>query len=430
MTTQEGAPEIHVDWIEVATTGANMTPSEEVADRVARQTDTRLVRWLTPEQRGGAFGPEATLDSPVGSISICDHGESTEILAENQTEDLDELIELLAAVAAALAHAAGNPWIGGIEIRVAMGTDRHPPLWPVAAQMTHSRFIQTEPGIRLHHSVTSRRVYDLEEDSGQPWWDLITAATAQVNEMPDAHTMGDIITATCTEAYLTMKPELHNEDSAPRPLQFPAHEVGPYGDVAAAEIERVAEICDRFGVRSAPLGAVASIMALSGCMGNAELIRPQLTLIDFDVPSLAQPAAQRIDRALEKMDQEHEPIPLDDRSEPDWTDQNMNITVAAAHTMSLAAKRHAIAHCAARMNDRTLPRYTRQVYRDIAERIINASTHHLDCTIGQLEMENEMAALHPEMAWLMEDILSDAGADAMAQFHQACQTLEAANRNA
>ena len=422
MTHNEEKTYIHVDFIQIATTGARITPDEAGSARAAQAAGLKIVRWLPPESRGSPNGPEALMDGPAGSVAICDQRDGTEIHAGNQTDDLEDLIEMIAATASAVAKEAGNPQLDDITICVAMSTDRKPPDWPIAAEMTQSRTIRTETGIRLQHSTTCRREYDIEDDCGEPAWDLIANATPQVSEMPDAHDMAVIIKATYTEACLAMMPELHGEESAPIALPIAAHEIGPYGDVAAAEIERAAEICERFDTRSAPLGAVAAIMALSGCMGNAERIRPHLDRIEYDVPSIAGPAARRIDATMAKLDEETDEVPEDDRDEPEWSDQNLNITMAVAHTMSLAAQRRAVRHCATRMRDDALPRYIRRVYRDIADRIINVSTYHL-------EMENEIAALHPEMARLMEEILQEAGTDAMTEFHQACQALERATNN-
>lgn len=371
-------------------------------------------------------GPAVELVGPLGRVSIRQRDKDTELRAENEADDLDDLIDLVATMTEAMDRKAGHPDIKGLTIKITIRTDRHPPGWPGAVRMSHRREFRTETGINLTGKTTSSRRLDLEARDGVARWSLKVSAAAQVDRLPGADELDVLIKTAYTEGCLALMPELHNAGSAPEPMPIAAHEIGPYGDVAAAELEKAAQIAERFDMRTESLGAVAAVMALSGCMGNAERIRPQLDKVEYALPSLAGPAALRIDDIMARLDQDTEAVPEDDRNDPAWTDRNTSITMAMAHTMSLAAQRHAIRRCAARMSDPSLPGYIRRVYRDIAERIINVSTHHLDSTVGELELENEIATLSPETARLLDETLDEAGTDAMTEFHQACQSLDAA----
>ena len=240
--------------------------------------------------------------------------------------------------------------------------------------------------------------------------------------MPKREDLNTLIKATQTVALLNMLPHLHSKKSQHQPLPIPADQLGTFADVAAVELQYTAALTERYNQHRIPFGTVAAAMAIGTAIENAKAIRHYLNQVEFEVPSLSKPAAERIDAAMDILNRENQPY--DRSTNPDPTDEDLAVIIVVAHTIAMASKRHAIAHCAAQMENKRLPTRIRRTYRVIAEQIINASVDHLHATVGQLELENQLADDYPDLAGQLVDVIADANQDAMTDFHRACQSMD------
>ena len=117
----------------------------------------------------------------------------------------------------------------------------------------------------------------------------------ECSTIPKREELNTLIKATYTEAVLNVMPHLRSRTSQHQPLPIPADQLGTFADVAVVELQYTAALCERYNQHRIPFGAVAAVMAVGPAIENTEAIRHYLNLVDFEVPSLAQPAAERID---------------------------------------------------------------------------------------------------------------------------------------
>lgn len=414
--------QISVESLNVNVRGARLIPSKEAAQQAAQAAGCQLEIFREATSWPMPCEEEAVLKTPTGTVIATHRREHTEIIFESADGPLTEQINQLARLIVVMDRNSHRPPIGRLDITVNMTANQPPPEWDVAAQMSRSRTVDTGGGVLINQTTAVRRNFEMEAEVGTPIWDITASGTWEGTTVPDQQTMTAMIQATYTVAMLEMLPELKDEQHKAPMLLAPADQMGALGDVVAVELEYLTELCARYEMHRIPFGAVAAIVAVSNAVANANEIRPQLDLVEFEAPSLIPSAAARIDAAMERLDQEHEPYENGTTKEPDEDD--VAVISIVAHTMAMAGKRHAIAHCADQMRKPGLAMNTRLTYRSIADLIINASVDHLDATVGQLEMENELTKDYPELARQLTDVINDADNDAMTAYHQACQDLD------
>ena len=277
-------------------------------------------------------GPEANFHAPDGCASVTLRNGSTEILFHPQSDSLKQHIQQLAVCTAALDQSAGHPKTQRVHIWIAMSTDQPPPGWHVAAEMSHTRAIGTDCGIRIKQCTTVRRVHDIEADIGSPAWDLIAHGIIECSTIPTRQELDTLVKATYTEAVLNMVPTLRSPESQHQSLPIPADQLGAFADVTAVELQYTTALCQRYEQHRVPFGSVAAIMAIAPTIENAEAIRPHLDLLALEVPSLAPSAAERIDATMEILNRENQTYDRSAVSPP--TQEDTVVITIVAHTIA------------------------------------------------------------------------------------------------